>query len=133
MTDKAAPRLFQSLRQLFAGLADMGRTRLALLANEVEEEEIRFRGVLTRVILALASFIVGAVLLAVFLALLFWENRLFVLGVACALCFAAALGFAWQSRAGLRQGSRLFKASLAELEADAARLRAAAQDEPPPA
>lgn len=134
MADNTAPGLFGSLRRLLAGVVDLGRTRLALLANELEEEKIRLVGVLVNSILALASLIVGAVLLVAFLTVLFWESRLLVLGAACLVFIAAALFFAGRSQAGLARGSGVFKASLAELEADAVSLKAAeAQDEPPAA
>lgn len=133
MSDKAAPGLFQSLRNLLGDLVDVGRTRLALLANEVEEEKIRLVGVLVHSILALACLIIGAVLLVAFLVLLFWEQRLLVMGVSCFLFLVAALGFARRSQMGLARGSGLFKASLAELGADAASLRSGARDESPSA
>jgi uncharacterized membrane protein YqjE len=133
MTDKAAPRLFSTLRHLLADLIDTGRTRLALLSNEVEEEEIRLRNILAYALLALAGLVTGAVLLVAFLTLLFWESRLLVLGTACLFFFAASLGFALRSRAALLRGSPLFKASLAELDADIASLRGKGEYEPPSA
>jgi uncharacterized membrane protein YqjE len=132
MTDKASPRLFRTLKHLLANLAEVGRTRLALLANEVEEEEIRLRGIVTHAVLALACLVVSAVLLVVFLTILFWESRLLVLGAASLLFFAAALGFAWRGSLGLARGSLLFKASIAELEADVAHLRSEIQPHEPP-
>lgn len=132
MAENAAPGLFASLRHLLGDAVELARTRLALLANEVEEEKIRLAGVLVHGVLALACLIVGAVLLVVFLVLLFWEQRLMVVGLSCLAFIAAALVFVRRSQAGLEAGSRLFRASLAELEADVAGLRGGRRDDDPP-
>ncbi|MDR3323566.1 MAG: phage holin family protein [Zoogloeaceae bacterium] len=128
-TNQAAPGLFRHLRLLLAEALDAGRTRLALLANELEEEKIRFVASLAQVILALAALVIGAVLLVAFLTLLFWESRLWVLGASSLLFFVLALGFALSGRAAFLRGSPLFKTSLAELRTDAARLRQSGEPE----
>ncbi|MDR2165770.1 MAG: phage holin family protein [Zoogloeaceae bacterium] len=122
MTEKAS-RLFQGLRLTLADLLDIGRTRLALLANEVEEEKLRFVGAMTCTLLALATFIVSAVLLVVFLVFLFWESRLVVLGAACLLFFTVSLVLALAGRGAWVARSSMFSASLAELKTDVDRLR----------
>lgn len=129
MTENTAPGMFASLRRLLGDLVEIGRTRLALLANEVEEEKIRLVGVLVHSALALICFAIGAVLLVAFLTLLFWEQRLVVLGLSCLLFMGGAVVFARRSRAGLDRGSDLFKASLAELDADVASLKGRGPDE----
>lgn len=133
MTDNTSPGMFASLRRLLGDLVEIGRTRLALLVNEVEEEKIRLVGVLVHSVLALACLIIGAVLLVAFLTLLFWEQRLVVMGLSCLGFLFAAFVFARRSQAGLERGSDLFKASLAELEADVASLKRRGQDESPSA
>ncbi|MGB4467236.1 MAG: phage holin family protein [Azovibrio sp.] len=133
MTENTSPGVFASLRSLLGDVVDIGRTRLALLANEVEEEKLRLVGGLVHSILALACLIIGVVLLVAFLALLFWEQRLVVLGLACLVFLSAAVVFARRSLSGLERGSGLFKASLAELEADVASLKKRGQDESPSA
>lgn len=132
MAENASPGLFASLRHLLGDLVDLGRTRLALLANEVEEEKIRLVGVLVHSVLALACLIVGAILLVAFLVLLFWEQRLVVVGLSCLAFIGAALVFARRSQAGLDEGSSLFRASLAELETDVASLRGGRRDDESP-
>ena len=133
MAENTSPGVFASLRRLLGDVVDIGRTRLALLANEVEEEKLRLVGVLVHSMLALACLIVGALLLVVFLALLFWEQRLVVIGLSCLLFMFAAFVFVQRSQSGLKRGSGLFKASLAELEADVASLKNRGQDESPSA
>lgn len=134
MSENTAPGLLGSLRRLLGDLVAVGHTRLALLANEIEEEKIRFSSVLANGFLALASLVVGAVLLVLFFVLLFWEHRLFIVGGAALLFVAMALMFAGRSRSGLGKGSTLFKTSLAELEADVNSLKGmGGQDEPPSA
>lgn len=123
MTQHSDPGLFSSLKALLADLLEVGRTRLALLANEVEEEKLRLGQTLLFGILAIAALVVGLVLLVGFLALLFWENRLWVVGFAALVCLVAAYGLARRSQAELQAGSRLFTASMQELEADLNALR----------
>lgn len=130
MPEKAAPRLFKSLRLALADLIEGGRTRLALLANEVEEAKLRLVGILVCAVLALAALIVGAVLLVFLFVFLFWESRLLVLGVACGAFFVIAAALALIGRAVWKGRSPLFSASLAELKADVEQLRAAAPERP---
>lgn len=130
MADHPAPGLFASLKGLLADLLEVGRTRLDLLANEVEEEKLHLGQMLAYGMLALAALIIGAILLVAFLALLFWENRLWVVGIACACSLLLGLRFARRSQAELKTGSRLFKASVAELEADVTVLRARQKNTP---
>jgi uncharacterized membrane protein YqjE len=113
-----------SLRHLLGDLLDIGRTRLALLANEAEEERIRIIGILVSGFLALASLVIGVVSLVVFLVLAFWESRLLALGASSLFFLLVALGFAWKSRADMKRGPLLFSASLRELKQDIASLRA---------
>jgi uncharacterized membrane protein YqjE len=124
-----APGVFGSLKTLARDLLETGRTRLALLANEVEEEKIRLADALVSGILAVACLIVGAVLGAIFLILAFPENRLFIAGALCLLFLAAAALFAWRTATGLKRKSALFSASIAELSADIEALRDAVQAE----
>jgi len=124
MPEKAAPPLLKSLRLTLADLVESGRTRLLLLANEVEEAKLRLVGVLVSAVLALSAVIVGAVLLALFFVFLFWESRLLVLGGACGAFFVIAALLALIGRAVWSGRSPLFSASLAELKADVERLRA---------
>ncbi|MDR1349544.1 MAG: phage holin family protein [Zoogloeaceae bacterium] len=123
MRDK--PGFFQTLKRLLRDLLEIGQTRLALLANEAEEEKIRLVRIFAFCILALFCLGVGVMLLVAFLTLLFWESRLLLLGATCLGFLALAVILLGLCRASLRHGP-LFAATLAELQRDIASLR----DEP---
>lgn len=114
-----ADGLAASLRGLLATAVALLKTRGELLATEVEEERLRLLGLLLHGAAALLLMGMGVVFLAVFLTVLLWESyRLLVLGVFSA-AFLTAGFIAWtvaRRLAGTK--SRLFSASLAELEAD---------------
>ena len=77
-------------------------------------------GLLTNLLLPLAL----GVIMAVFsLALAFWEQRLLVFGLFAAMFFVGAAALVFSVRQQLRQPSRLFSTSIAELESDIAELR----------
>lgn len=115
--------LFASLRQLLLTVAAIGRTRLALLANEAEEEKLRLVRML---VLAIAALFLGGlslVLLVAFATVALWDQRVLVLGVAAAMVVGATLVVFLQLRAAVRRGSGLFRASLTELDADIQQLK----------
>lgn len=124
MVDKPRSRgLYSSLRGLVAGGVALLRTRLELLATELQEEKARVLILLAYGAAALILLAVGAVFLAVFFTVLLWDShRLLALGVFAALFLAAgALAAALALRLA-RTESRLFAASLAELGEDRAEL-----------
>ncbi|GHT95359.1 hypothetical protein AGMMS49545_18200 [Betaproteobacteria bacterium] len=127
--------LFWSLRHLLGDLLEIGRTRLALLSNEAQEERLRLITILVSGFLALSSLVIGVVLLVIFLLLAFWESRLLIVGTACLAFLVAAAIFAWKTRAEIQNGPLLFSASLRELKRDIVSLRSRIkdQDEFPPA
>lgn len=115
--------LFAALKNLLATLLAIGRTRAELLVTELEEEKYRVLGLFSRALVA-AFLLALAIVMAVFaLAMALWEQRVFVFA-AFALLFGAA---AWWLFAALKrqvdQPSKLFRASLAELDNDMAQLR----------
>jgi len=113
--------LFASLRGLLATGLGILQTRLELLAVELQEERARLLGLAGFGAVALIFLSAGLVFLAILLTVLLWEgNRLLVLGIFSALflgggsvALAVALRYA-------RAPSRLFAASLAELQKDRA-------------
>jgi len=123
--------LFSALRNIAVTLLATGRTRLELLSNELEEE--KFRAV--RLLMVAQGLVfclgVGILLVVAFLAALFWEQRLAVLGI-FALLFLALGG---ACLVGLRQATRRpqkpFSASLAELQEDLQQLKTLTGHEPP--
>ncbi|MDP3036723.1 MAG: phage holin family protein [Rhodocyclaceae bacterium] len=132
MTD-APPGLFASLRGFAATAIVLLRTRVGLLKVEALEEVGRVRGMLLWGIAAVLLGVAGAVFLALFLTVLFWDShRLLALGIFAALFIAAAtMAVALELRLA-RQGSQLFVASLAELRQDEAALRAVQTQDGPP-
>lgn len=115
--------LFAALKNLLATLLAIGKTRAELLVTEIEEEKYRVIGLFSKAIGA-AFLLALAVVMAVFaLALAFWEQRVFVFGL-CAVLFG---GGAWWLLVALKRQfavpSKLFRASLSELETDMAQLR----------
>lgn len=124
MPTTSRPRsLFSSLRGLVATATATLQTRLELFAVELQEEKARLLGLVLYGAVALILLAIGIVFLALFLTVLLWDsNRLLALGVFTAL-FLAGGGLALTLALRLaRSESRLFAASLAELERDRADL-----------
>ena len=118
-------RLFVSLKNLILTLLAIGKTRAELLVNEVEEEKFRLMSLWAKAVGAAFLFAVGLVLLVAFIALVFWEQRVLVFGLAAGLFLIAAVFLVLALRRQISQPSRLLRASLAELEADVAQLQRA--------
>lgn len=115
--------LLASLRGFAATLTAIAQTRLALLANEVEEEKLRVGQLLLFGGVTLFCLAIGSVFLALFVTVLLWEShRLLVLG-GMAMLFLGIAGVAGAMfRARASAGSRLFSASMAELGKDRQKL-----------
>jgi len=111
--------LFDSLKGLAATLVALAHTRLDLLATDLEEEREQLVSALVMLLVALFCLGVGVVLLAILIAVVFWDSyRLLALAGLTGIFLAggaAAFGFA---RHKLRTKPRLFAASLAELAKD---------------
>jgi uncharacterized membrane protein YqjE len=111
--------LFASLRNFSATAVAIARTRLELLANEVAEEKIRLGQLVVFGVVALFGLVIGAIFLAVFITVLFWDgHRLIALGGFAALFLGMGVYAAFQFRTRAVAGSGLFSASLAELDKD---------------
>jgi uncharacterized membrane protein YqjE len=118
-------RLFVSLKNLILTLLAIGKTRAELLVNEVEEEKFRLMSLWAKAVGAAFLFAVGLVLLVAFIALVFWEQRVLVFGLAAGFFLMTAVFLVLALRRQISQPSRLLRASLAELEADMAQLQRA--------
>jgi uncharacterized membrane protein YqjE len=118
-------RLFVSLKNLILTLLAIGKTRAELLVNEVEEEKFRLMSLWAKAVGAAFLFAVGLVLLVAFVALVFWEQRVLVFGLAAGLFLITGVFLVLALRRQISQPSRLLRASLAELEADMAQLQRA--------
>lgn len=108
-------------------LLAIGQTRLELLGNELEVARL---GAMRQLMLALALLFcigLGIVLTVLGLTLLFWEQRLVVVALACALLWLLALFFYWSLRQSAQKTEPVFNASLAELQEDLRQLKAASR------
>lgn len=115
----ASGGLFESLKTLAGSLVGIVHTRLELLSNDIAEERARFTTLLVLGLVALFCLGVGVVLLAILIAVAFWEShRLAALGGLSGLFLAAGAGLVWFAMHKARTRPRLFEASLAELAKD---------------
>jgi uncharacterized membrane protein YqjE len=124
--------LLSALRSIAATLLASAKTRLELLSNEIEFGKLRAIDLMLAALAMAACFGIGVILAVVFLVVMFWEQRLVVLG-GCALFFFALGGvlLARVKRVS-RRPERIFAASVAELEQDLHQLKAMIDHEPPP-
>jgi len=115
--------LFSALKNLLGTLLAIGKTRVELLVTEVEEEKLRLMSLWAKAFSVAWLFALGIVMAICCIALLFWEQRVLVFGIAAGVfVFVGFLVFA-SLRRQLAQPSKMFRASLAELETDMAQLR----------
>lgn len=117
-------RLAISLRGLASSLIEFTSVRLELVSIEAREEALRLGELVLYGAIAVILLGLGLTFLAVLLTVLLWDShRLLALAVFAAvfLTLGAVAFVAAQSR--LARGSRLWGASLDELERDKQRLR----------
>ena len=117
--------LMGSVKRLAATLTSIVSTRLELLANELQEERLRLTQMLLFALFALFCFGMALLLFTVFIVVLFWDDhRLAVLGALSLVFFVSGSLAAVLLRGKAQEKSRLFSASLAELEKDREKLGA---------
>jgi uncharacterized membrane protein YqjE len=126
MTEAGAPRppgLAGSLARLARTALAVLRTRLEILATEIEEERIRFAG-LALMVAGIAFCLQMAVLLfVIFMVVLLWDtHRLVTLGAFSAAFLVGGVGLFLWLRHKLRTRPRLFASTLGELGKDDERL-----------
>jgi uncharacterized membrane protein YqjE len=117
------PGLFGSIARLGRTTVALLRTRLEILGTEIEEERIRFTG-LVLLVAGIAFCVQMAVLLFVILmVVLLWEShRLLTLGVLAAAFLVAGIALFLWLRHQMRTRPRMFAATLGELAKDQERL-----------
>ena len=115
--------LFSALKNLVATLLAIGKTRAELLVTELEEEKFRLMSLWAKAIGAAFLLALGVVMLVCCIALAFWEQRVIVFGLFATLFVVGGLVLASSLKRQASQPSKMFKASLSELEADMAQLR----------
>lgn len=115
----ASGGLFESLRNLSVSLASIVHTRLELLSTDISEEREQLTTFLFLVLVALGCFGLGIVLLAVLIAVFFWDtHRFLALAALTAFFMTAGIGLGAYALHRIRTKPRLFAASLAELSKD---------------
>lgn len=115
--------LFAALKNSLATLIAIGKARAELLVTELEEEKLRLMSLWSKAIGAAFMLAVGIVLAIFCLALAFWEQRVIVFGIFAVLFISGALYLIASLKRQAAQPSKMFRASLSELEADMALLR----------
>jgi uncharacterized membrane protein YqjE len=117
--------LFASLKSAAATVLAMGQTRLELLGNELETQKLQaLRILLLAQALAFCAG-VGVLLLVLWLALLAWEQRLWLVGGLAAVFVLAAVLFYRALMRAVHTPEPAFAATLAELREDIRNLKAA--------
>lgn len=115
--------LFAALKNIVATLLSIGRTRAELLAVEIEEEKYRLIALWAKALGAAFLIALGVIMTIFSVALAFWEQRVLVFAFFAVLFLIGAAFLVVSLRQQARAPSRLFRSSLAELEADVAELR----------
>lgn len=115
----AGTGIVQSLRNLAATLVEVLRTRLDLLATEIEEERVRLLQLLLWAVSALFLLGLAILLFVILLIAVFWDtHRIAVIGTLFGVFLLAGVAAAVGARNRMSERSRLFSASLAELARD---------------
>jgi len=113
-----------SLRGFSASLVEFLAIRLELASVEAREEALRLGELLLYGAIAVILLALGLTFLAILLTVLLWENhRLLALAVFATAFLSLGGVAAFAARARFARGSRLFEASLAELDRDKQTLR----------
>ena len=125
MSAPAPPeRLAVSLRGFSASLVEFLAVRLELVSVEAREEALRLAELLLFGAIAILLLGLGLSFLAILLTVLLWDShRLLALAVFATVFLTLGGVAAFAARARLARGSRLFGASLSELERDRQSLR----------
>jgi uncharacterized membrane protein YqjE len=115
--------LFSALKNLLGTLLAISKTRAELLVTEVEEEKLRLMSLWAKAFGAAWLFALGIIMAICCIALFYWEQRALVFGIAATVFLVVGFIVFASLRRQLRQPSKMFSASLAELETDIAQLR----------
>ena len=115
--------LFVSLKNLLATSIEIGKTRAELLVTEIEEEKYRLMSLWGKAIGAAFLLTLGLIMAVLCLAFVFWEQRVIVFGVFASVFIVGGLWLVASLKREAAQPSKLFRASLSELEEDMAQLR----------
>jgi uncharacterized membrane protein YqjE len=108
-----------TLRGIASTLIEILRTRLALLAAEVQDEAHRIGKLWLFAVLSACFFALAVLFITLFLVVWFWDsNRLIAIGGCAAFYLIAAAVLARIAFRRAVEHTRLFRASLGELDKD---------------
>lgn len=120
----AAPPLASSLKGLLSNGLGLLQVRLELFSVEAREELARVGGALAWAACAWTFFSLGLGFLSILITVALWESHRLLALTAFSVLFLTLGGVAfWLARQKVLTASRLFEASLAELQADREQLR----------
>ena len=124
-TQHSAEGLLGSLRSLSGLVVAIAHNRLNLLSTDLEIARERTVSVLIMVLVALFCLCFGALLLALFVVVIFWDtHRLLVLGSVTGLFLLVGGVYLWRVIRALKRMPATFEASLTELAKDYKHLKA---------
>jgi uncharacterized membrane protein YqjE len=111
--------LLESSRRLAASVLAMVQTRLEIVAGEFEEERERLQELVVYGLMSLLLLSFGAIFLTLLVVLLLWESHRYTVLSAFAIIYLGLGVFAFSMmRRKLRERSRMFATTIAELKKD---------------
>lgn len=120
----SAEGLLGSLKSLTALMVAIIHNRLSLLSTDLEIAREQLVSVLIMVLIALFSLCFGALLLAIFIVVIFWDaHRLLALGGVTGLFIVVGSVCMWRVLRALKAMPATFEASLEELATDFQQLK----------
>ena len=118
-TQHSAEGLLGSLKSLSSLVVAIAHNRLNLLSTDLEIARERTVSVLMMVLVALFCLCFGALLLALFVVVIFWDtHRLIALGGVTGLFLLVGSIYLWRVLRALKRMPATFEASLTELAKD---------------
>ena len=118
-TQHSAEGLLGSLKSLSSLMVAIAHNRLNLLSTDLEIARERTVSVLMMVLVALFCLCFGALLLALFVVVIFWDtHRLIALGSVTGLFLLVGSIYLWRVLRALKRMPATFEASLTELAKD---------------
>ena len=118
-TQHSAEGLLGSLKSLSSLVVAIAHNRLNLLSTDLEIARERTVSVLMMVLVALFCLCFGALLLALFVVVIFWDtHRLIALGCVTGLFLLVGSIYLWRVLRALKRMPATFEASLTELAKD---------------
>ena len=118
-TQHSAEGLLGSLKSLSSLVVAIAHNRLNLLSTDIEIARERTVSVLMMVLVALFCLCFGALLLALFVVVIFWDtHRLIALASVTGLFLLVGSIYLWRVLRALKRMPATFEASLTELAKD---------------